>query len=221
MNFIFDIDNTITGYGRTFVAKAQAGRSPLLEEVVRLGTLQGVDREDGWRRVLAYTENHMRWDFGELFRLLGIPFEEGDAAMEEVHRAYFDVYPDTVTLIRLLAERGIAMYVASNNPLRGCRWKLQRAGLDPQLFHGIFSTDFTGSCKGVPGVWEFIAARLDTAPESFFMVGDDFREDGELPIQAGLGGAYILQRDPHKNDSSDLPNLRFVSEATQILEYLK
>lgn len=88
----------------------------------------------------------------------------------------WDPYPDTLSTVSALAERGIRTAVVSNigwDP----RPVLAAHGLTAP-FDAILLSYEEGVCKPDPAIFTKACARLGVAPQDALMVGDDRRADG-------------------------------------------
>ena len=219
-HFLIDIDGTITRYRET----AKRPESTLFHNcflpVIRdLMLSRGWDREAAGKALFESVNNVLRWDYGELLRKFRVPREEAEMAMRRRHEEMLDVWPDTVDLIRHLHSAGAHLYIISNNPYWGCRWKLQRANLNTTVFEHIFSTDHTGGCKSLDYVWEFVLARIGAEPDRINTLGDDPREDGILPLSMGAGRAFILAR--RKTEKNADPRIHLLENALDVLDFFQ
>lgn len=218
--FLIDIDGTITRYTPERSAPGATLHGNLFFPVIRdLMLVRGWEKEAAEKALYDATNNVLRWDYGELLRQFGIPFEEALSPMLRRHEDFLEVHEDAVSLIRSLQKLGAHIFIISNNPFWGCRWKLRRAGLEPELFEFIFSTDLMGGCKSLIPPWEFVFSRIGVEPEQVVVIGDDPKEDGEIPQSLGAGRSFILWRNqnslPRNTDRSV-----FVKDAREIVQFL-
>ena len=192
-HIIFDIDNTITRYCPQALLKQETLHGNCFMIPLRdLMIARGWEKEAAEKAIYERTYDVLRWDYSDLIHEFNIPWDEAHAAMKKRHESLLEVYEETVAAIRTLKNAGAKVYIASNNPYWGCRWKLERAGLSAGYFEHIFSTDHTGGCKSLEYVWKFIIPRIGASPEKISVVGDDYQEDGVLPVSHGAGRAFIL-----------------------------
>ena len=219
-HFLIDIDGTITKYRKTATQPEFTLFHNCFLPVIRdLMLRHGWEKTAAERALFESVHNVLRWDYGELLRKFRIPRGEADDAMRRRHEEMLDFRPDTVELIRRLHTAGAHLYIISNNPYWGCRWKLQRANLDTAAFEHIFSTDHTGGCKSLDYVWEFVLARIGAEPDSINTLGDDPREDGILPLSLGAGRAFILAR-PGTEANTD-PRIHLLENALDVLNFFE
>ncbi len=219
--FLIDIDGTITRYKPERSAPGATLHGNLFFPVISdLMIMHGWEKKAAEKALFDATDNVLRWDYGELLRRFGIPFEEAAEPMAARHQAFLDVHEDAVSLVRSLKERGARLFIISNNPFWGCRWKLLRAGLEPELFEFIFSTDLMGGCKSLFPPWEFVFSRMETSPEQIVVIGDDPKEDGEMPQFFGAGRSFILWRKGTPAPQNTARSV-FVTDAREIAQFVE
>lgn len=194
--FLVDIDNTITKPAPPFFTAAHPlfGNNFVLLTLHREMVRHGYAPNQAENLLHRHTWNVLRWDYSEIIHKYGLPWQETLAAVHEAHHTMLDVYEDTVTLLRELHRHGFNLNIISNNPWWGCRWKIERAGLDPGIFNQIFSTDIMGGCKSNPEVWEFALPRLGVPMADVITIGDDLKEDCLIPQAKGVGRSFVLKR---------------------------
>ncbi|MDR0931838.1 MAG: HAD family hydrolase [Victivallales bacterium] len=208
--FLIDIDGTITDY------HGEIKSSFVLEFIQRVMVERGMTEEDAAAKIREATHNVLRWDYSELIFGNFLPWDETVRAIKAEHQKMLRVHTDTVQMIRSLHDNGAKLHIISNNPYWGCRWKLERAGLDPAIFRQIFCTDFNGGCKSSPDVWKFVLPRLGTEAKNVITVGDDLNEDGLIPQKFGVGHSFILKHG--RNIPSPNANISCIENATKIVE---
>ncbi len=219
--FLIDIDGTITRYKPERSAPGATLHGNLFFPVIRdLMVARGWEKKAAEKELFEATDNVLRWDYGELLRRFGIPFEEAMEPMAARHQACLDVHEDTVALVHTLKKRGARLFIISNNPFLGCRWKLLRAGLEPELFEFIFSTDLMGGCKSLIPPWEFVLPRTGAAPEQVVVIGDDPKEDGEIPQSLGVGRSFILWRKETPAPQNTARSV-FIGDAREIVQFME
>ena len=196
LSFFFDIDGTVTRYRPGALAADRLLDGNFLFPLIRdMLVERGVSSGDAVAMIRR---------------------EAAAVRFRAWHEENLAVFPDTVELIRSLAAEQTPLYVISNNPVDGCRMKLERAGLNPELFRGIFGTDVMKGCKHLASSWERALSLADVRPESVVTVGDDVKEDGAVPRSCGVGTGVILERDSalrirradgflHVNDARAIP----------------
>ena len=217
LSFFFDIDGTVTRYRPGALAADRLLDGNFLFPLIRdMLVERGVSSGDAAAMICREAEENIFWCYGDFIRKFDLPPEAAAVRFRAWHEENLAVFPDTVELIRSLAAEQTPLYVISNNPVDGCRMKLERAGLDPELFSGIFGTDVMKGCKHLASSWERALSLADVRPESVVTVGDDVKEDGAVPRSCGVGTGVILERDSalrirradgflHVNDARAIP----------------
>ena len=217
LSFFFDIDETITRYRPGALAADRLLDGNFLFPIIRdMLAERGVSSDDAAAMIRREAVENVFWCYGDFIRKFGLRQPVAAERFRIWHRENLDVFPDTVELIRSLAAEQTPLYIVSNNPVDGCRMKLERAGLDPELFRGIFGTDVMKGCKHLAASWERALNLAGVRPESVVTVGDDVEEDGVVPRSCGVGVGVILERDSalrirradgflHVNDARVIP----------------
>lgn len=216
---LIDIDGTITGYlpGALVPEKLFEGNflfPILLDELVNTGC----SRENAEKMLKSECSRNVFWNYTSLIRTLAADEKSTMLRFEKWHLENLFIHQDMVTVINSFAVRGIRLYIISNNPVDGCKFKLRRAGIEPDIFSGIFGTDILLGCKGAPGVWQRALEMVDLPPELCASIGDDPVEDVRLPQECGIGQSFLLNRSQAGIFRKNGRTLE-VGRATGILEF--
>ena len=198
--FLVDIDGTLTDYRPGACAPEK-----LLHNNFLLPVLRDLMAEKGWGRTEAekalfdLMERIVFWDYTDFIAEFGLPADEAFRRLREWHHDNLIVYHDTVRLIKKLSGEGKKLFVMSNNPYMGCIFKLQAAGLakddfSSPYFRRIFGTNLLRGCKCVPDVWKRAFAQIPAGIFEIGVIGDNPKEDGELPRSLGVKETIIIPR---------------------------
>lgn len=194
-HFFFDIDGTITGYRPGALDAGRLLEGNFLFPIIRdMLVERGVSPGDAAAMIRREAAENVFWCYGDFVRKFGLAQLAAAERFRVWHRENLDAFPDTVELIRSLAAEQTPLYIVSNNPVDGCRMKLERAGLAPELFRGLFGTDVMKGCKHLTTSWERALNLAGVPPEDAVTVGDDVKEDGIVPRSCGVGACVILER---------------------------
>lgn len=101
---------------------------------------------------------------------------------------------DVLPVLNTLKENGVALFIATNNPMSGCRHKLRLAGLDPQLFQNCFSATDLKFMKWEPQFWQQVYKHADLPGTQLATLGDNLCDDYEVPFSTGIGHSFIINR---------------------------
>ena len=124
-------------------------------------------------------------------------FEGFDDYFEEVFEHFaradaWDLYPDTLSTLTILEERGVELGIVSNFDSRLYEILL---GLEiDRFFESVTISSFAGAVKPSSQIFNRALHKHGVRPESAMHVGDSLREDAEGATAAGLRGV-LLDRD--------------------------
>lgn len=145
------------------------------------------------------TASHPSWDDRDLdpalhrevylhvLRETGLPDEHAEAVYRRtIDPAEWEVYPDTVDVLKALRHRGIRTAVVSN-----IAWDIREV-LDPAGAEAdeIVLSYEVGAAKPDPRIFEAALARLGVDPAHALMVGDSMENDGAAR-ELGCAFAYV------------------------------
>jgi len=220
-----DIDGTITDNN----PEKKYPESKLVWENPIFGVIRDVMVEKGWdekkakRQIEEYASKVVWWDYPDFIAEFNLPVEKTWEKIYEWHENYLIVYEDTVDLIKELKKMNKNLYVVSNNPIVGCLLKLKRAGLGDikgtSYFKRILGANILKGQKHQVQLWKRAIAQVGIEPEKISIIGDNEKEDGEVPLSAGIGRAFIIRREEKRGKNKE--KLIFVEKAEDILNYLK
>ena len=202
----------LSRYGRTVQAEEAA---PVFREAwaeLQRRTVPGQDRynsvaggELGWwgefvREVLRRLDHDAPWE----------------PLLEDLYAAFCEasvwkVFPETVSTLKALADRGVRLAVISN-------WDHRLPEILRSLnLEGSFETITVSSIEGVEKpsseIFHRTLERMGISPDATIHVGDSPLEDYSGAVKAGLGAALIDRHDLF----ADEPYLR-ISSLEEILE---
>ncbi len=196
---IVDIDATVTN-DRT---EPQMRLGPPLNNAV-LDVLAHLMADHGWnladaREALARHGNEtLFWDYPDFIKEFHLPEDEAWARLVRWHSEHIIVYHDAVKMVRRLHAAGLPLFIVSNNPLSGCFLKLHRAGLsglrESKYFRGIFGSNVCMGQKYTEGFWRRSLERTGFAPSQLAMVGDNPKDDCEVPRALGVETVFLVDR---------------------------
>lgn len=194
---LFDIDHTITdnAAGSNDRAFRQGLMDIFSHAIAARFNLSNAEADD----VLQdYSNSLVWWDYPDYMIDFSLNVEAVLTEVRAWHQQFLSVHEDAVAMIRELAQQEVALYVISNNPITGCLFKLERAGLasldQPAPFRRILGTNLLRGMKHSPIVWKRAIAHLGLPPETLMTVGDDPKQDAQIPQSVGIGFSCIVNR---------------------------
>jgi putative hydrolase of the HAD superfamily len=120
------------------------------------------------------------------------------------HAEHFELYEDALPVLEELRGHGLKLGLVSNTGRDLDEFVAHHhLDVDAVLGSGAF-----GRTKPHPTIFQAVLERLDVAPVDAAMVGDSPEDDIDGARAAGLGAAYLLDRDDRFPESADrLPDL--------------
>ena len=107
------------------------------------------------------------------------------------HAEHFELYEDALPVLEELRSHGLKLGLVSNTGRDLDEFVAHhRLEVDAVLGSGAF-----GRTKPHPTIFRAVLERLEVAPAAAAMVGDSPEDDIEGARAAGLGGAFLLDRD--------------------------
>lgn len=104
------------------------------------------------------------------------------------------LYPETVTFLEGLKERGYTPILASGGSEEEKRARLDACGIEP-YFTQVFAAKDVGFQKQDIRFWQHVQKALDTAPEKILVVGNQINDDIQYSSQVGMNTILITR--PH------------------------
>jgi FMN phosphatase YigB (HAD superfamily) len=198
--YLVDIDGTITDYRAGSVTPDKMLHGNFLFPIIRDMMLErGWEKQKAETAIYELAERIVFWDYTDFIAEFKLPVKEAIERMRQWHFDNLFAYPETVDLVKKLKKDGKQLFVMSNNPYIGCVFKLQAAGLADDdfaspYFKRIFGTNILRGCKCVPDVWKRAFAQIPADISEIGVIGDNPKEDGELPRSLGVIETIIIPR---------------------------
>ncbi len=218
-HFLIDIDGTITYYKTNSITQDALLAGNFLFPIIRDMLVEnGWDPAEAAAAIKAEADRIIFWDYIDFIEKFDLSREEAFFRIRKWHRDNLLYYEDMVETIKVLAARNKNLFIISNNPYWGCRFKLEIAGLAPEHFQKIFGTNIVNGCKHLSEVWNRAINQVAADPGNIATIGDNPKEDGEIPQNCGIGYSFILER---KSETALLRKNRsiYLNDARQILTY--
>jgi len=176
-NVIFDLGGVVLHWSPDEVL-SQFQSDPVLRAELRQALFAHADWQQFDRGALTETQVVDR-----LQARLGRPRSELVAIVDAVRESLVEK-PDTVTLMRSLHQRGVALYCLSNMPA-SIYAHLRRRHTFWDVFSGIVISGEVRMIKPEPQVYAHLLERFDLRPEQSVFI-DDLPVNIEAARQAGL-----------------------------------
>jgi putative hydrolase of the HAD superfamily len=186
---LFDLDGTLfdrdSAIRSLFTAQHRAFRNELgaLTEAAFVARMLALDEHGHADKRTAY---------GILVRELGLAAAFGDRLVDhyrEVYPSFGALFPDVLSTLSALLERGVALGVITNGRVETQAAKLQRLGLEP-FFPVSLISEREGVRKPDRRIFERALARLGVEARDAWHVGDHPLADVAGASAAGLTAVW-------------------------------
>lgn len=196
--FLVDIDGTLAKY-------REGAMSNLLHGNFLFPIIRDMMVESGWEQtkaeaaVLELYNTNIFWDYPDFIAEFNLPVQEAFRRFCQWHRENILPCGDGISLVKQLHSAGKKLFIMSNNPYSGCLLKLQAVGLadndfQSPYFERILGTNIVHGCKCAPEVWERACACIPAPRSEICTVGDNPKEDRDIPASCGIAHSIILDR---------------------------
>ncbi len=162
---VFDVGETLVDETRVWSLYADRAGVTRLTFFAALGAL--IERRDNHRNV---------------FELLGL-----DRRIDQVPYESEDLYPDAMSCVAALRERGYTLALVGNQPVRTESF-LRECGLDVDL---VASSDSWGVAKPDPEFFRRVVDWIGLRPEQIAYVGDRVDNDVLPANESGMVSVFI------------------------------
>jgi len=195
-----DIDGTLTDNdpANVYPAEKHVWRNPIFGVIRDAMVDAGWDAAEARRRIEEYADAVVWWDYPDFLAEFSLDPARVWERIHAWHDRYQTVHTDGAEMVERLHARGVPLFVVSNNPIVGCLLKLRRAGLGEitgsPYFRRILGANILRGQKSQPALWLKAFAQVGIPPGDIVVVGDNPREDGDIPLSLGLGRAVIVVR---------------------------
>ncbi len=199
-HIIVDIDDTLTGNipGVLQIDSRHLNNNALFDVLSECMIDCGMPREQAQTQLLDYVRKHVFWDYSDIILAFQLPSEKTWKRLVDWHRQNLLVYDDGVRMVHRLHDAGTHLSICSNNPLSGCLLKLHRAGLSDlsgsPFFEQIYCSNVIQGQKTAPHWWPRLMEDLGVSPGRVAIVGDNPRDDMQMPKAAGFLNFFLVDR---------------------------
>lgn len=196
----FDLDNTLV-----YVAEPNTlSGDPIAWDYPRCLAKKVLAREFGLAEEQALTvferiredlrsEGELGWfEAFSVMTALGLEYPLTQDIIE-FEKRFLRVYPDSESALRDLMEKGLKIWIISENGERHTRLKLVRSGLINYIT-GIIGSDTYGGPKKTLLPYVGMLRDLKLSSEDVAMVGDSYELDIESAHRAGLRKLFLIDR---------------------------
>ncbi|HOM26658.1 MAG TPA: HAD family hydrolase [bacterium] len=222
--FFIDIDGTITNNNPDKIYPEEK----LVWGNAIFGVIRDVMVDEGWqpdeakRAIEKYADKIIWWDYPDFIAEFNLPIEKTWERIYQWHYEYKIVYWDTVELIKELHKKGKNLFIVSNNPIVGCLLNLKVAGLGDitgsKYFERILGANILRGQKHQIDLWKKAVAQIGVEGHKIVNIGDNTKEDGDIPLNVGLKKCFIIRRDEEEKEEN---NKIIVKNPLSILKYIQ
>lgn len=197
-----DVDDTLIRFkkGSGFPEARRYSSGSLFWVLQRAGTeLSGLAPEEVIKRIASVKENIPWWSWPDFIGKLGINPEKFWDLAYRIESEYMEPAGNEMSAaFRKIHDAGIKLYVTSNNPNIGILHKLRLAGLGDisgtPFFHQLLGATELQSMKWEPLYWERALMQTGLKASEVAVVGDNVKDDCEIPAMAGIHTSFIIDR---------------------------
>ncbi len=198
---MIDIDDTIVQLkrGMTMATNQHADHwtGSLLEVVQQAGEkLGGLSPEVVTARIAQTKANVRWWQLEDFIQSLGLDADRFWQFAYDTEILYLEPTGREIQpALERLRAAGIQLYITSNNPNSSILHKLRLAGItDASLFVRLLGASELRAMKWEPVFWQKALAHVALDPRKIAVVGDNPRDDYEVPRTVGIAHSFLIDR---------------------------
>lgn len=223
---LIDIDDTLvrlkSGFSLPLSRHASDWTGSLLGVLQRAGVeMAGLSEDEADACIGRVCAEVRWWQYDDFIRALGLePARFWEFAYEH-ERAYLEPTGGEIkSALEQLRRAGFRLYITSNNPNSGIVHKLRLAGIgDLPLFERLLGASELRAMKWQPVFWERALAAVGLPAEQVAVIGDNPRDDAEIPRSVGIGHSFLIDRaKAGSNENSSA--ITYVSSFSEIADFL-
>jgi FMN phosphatase YigB (HAD superfamily) len=223
MDYVFiDIDGTITDNNlkRKYPEEKLVCNNPVFGVIRDVMVEEGWDEDEARKKIEEYATKIIWWDYPDFIAEFNLPVEKTWERIYNWHNEYKMVYTNTVELIKELYRKGKNLFIVRNNPIVGCLLNLKVAGLGDitgsKYFKRILGANILRGQKHQIDLWKRAIAQIGVEPDKIVNIGDNIKEDGEIPKKAGIKRCFIIRRNEAEKGEN---GIIIVESPISILKY--
>ena len=198
---LIDIDDTLvrlkSGFSLPLSRHASDWTGSLLGVLQRAGVeMAGLSEKEADSCIGKVREEVRWWQYDDFIRALGLEPKRFWEFAYEHERAYLEPTGEEIkSALQQIREAGFRLYITSNNPNSGIVHKLRLAGIgDLPLFERLLGASELRAMKWQPIFWERALEAVGLPAQHVAVIGDNPRDDAEIPQQAGIGHSFLVDR---------------------------
>ncbi|MDD3155383.1 MAG: HAD family hydrolase [Victivallaceae bacterium] len=202
-SYFIDIDDTLIRFvpGADKTLNTGSLRSVLIHAAK---DFRGLPEEEAIRRIGICEHVIPWWSWSDFLTPLELTAEEfWPYALEQEQKYLRPAEPELKQTLQALAENGVKLYIASNNPQDGIRHKLRLAGVPESIFTDLFGATRMQAMKNTPAFWHNVLRCAGGSPQQCASIGDNPHDDVRVPLASGMGMAFLIERDRQEPELSD------------------
>lgn len=216
-----DIDDTITTVRPGASAGTYNPHTGSLMHVLEIAGIQmaGLSADECRRRMKKVQTETEWWHWSDFIVALELePKQFWEFAYETESRYMQPTGSEVGPALGRLREHGMLLYVTSNNPSSGILHKLRLAGLGTNqgcpLFDQLLGATELNAMKSDARYWHKALAHTGLAAQEVAVVGDNLRDDWEVPRSVGIAATFLIDRraDRSAEDRDGLVHVRSFDE---------
>lgn len=217
-----DIDGTIVD-----CLKEVTEPNPMFTVLFEAARLDGKLSDEEINKRIHYVKHHVHWwNWADYIVALELnPKRFWDFAYE-FEKEYMPCCGEEIAdALYQMKSAGYELYITSNNPNCGILHKLRLAGLGTNrtapLFNQLLGCQEMKGLKWDLHYWKNALAHTGLDGEEVATIGDDLKCDGYMPLEAGIGRAFIVNRKMGNSCEEENDRITMVKDFNEILQRLK
>jgi len=199
-SFFIDIDGTITDNNpeKKYPEEKLVWNNPVLGVIRDVMVEEGWETEEARKTIEEFANKIIWWDYPDFIAEFNLPVEKTWKRIYDWHDKYKMVYWDTVEMIKKLHKKCENLFIVSNNPITGCLLNLRVADLGnitgSKFFKRILGANILRGQKYQVELWKRAIVQVGVNGEKISVIGDSEKEDGDIPVSAGIRRSFIINR---------------------------
>lgn len=222
-----DVDDTLVRFKKSgSLAGADVQSTGSLGDVFENAAVElaGLPRGEA-KKIISRIKTEIRWwHWSDFVVELGLDAKRFWDYAFEVESRYLEATGNEILgVLTRLKKAGLLLYISSNNPSSGILHKLRLAGLadnrGSEIFHQLLGATELQSMKWEARYWKKVLAHTGLSPEECMAVGDNLKDDFEVPTSVGFAGTFLIRKEGDFPDEP-IPKLFPVSDFEEIEDLL-
>lgn len=198
-----DVDDTLVRFKKTGThAGADVQNTGSLFDVLEKAGMEfsGLTQNEVRKKIDRVKKEVFWWHWSDFIVELGLDAKRFWDFAYEMESRYLEATGNEILgVLTGLKKKGYLLYISSNNPSSGILHKLRVAGLahntGSELFHQLLGATELHAMKWDALYWKKALAHTGLSPDDCMVIGDNLKDDFEMPRSVGFAGTFFLRKD--------------------------